>query len=187
MQIFLAYIKKKQYLCSRKGFLKKDSMKKYLIIGLLAVMVLVMTSCSTCDCKHEPTIPCQFNKKTIDLTVYQKEWTFDNDTKQFYAHFDLPELTSDIYNYGNYSLHREYNTGLSTAYQVALPQSLLLSETVTQGSGTSVVYYTQLVDYRVGVGYVEVQVTNSDFYYPTNTQGNLIKPESMVFHLQLIY
>jgi hypothetical protein len=116
------------------------------------------------------------------LTVYQKEWTFDNDTKQFYAHFDLPELTSDIYNYGNYSLHREYNTGNPDAYQVALPQSIFCSEEIDDGQGgTQTLYYTQMVDYRVGVGYVEIQVTNSDFFYPATN------PETMNFHLQLMY
>ena len=43
------------------------------------------------------------------------------------------------------------------------------------------------VDYRIGIGYVEIQVTNSDFYYPSDANNNLIKPEAMVFHLQLIY
>ena len=157
-------------------------MKKYLIIGLLAVMVLGMTSCSTCDCKHEPTIPCQFNKKTIDLIVYQQEWKFDNDTKQFYAHFDLPELTSDIYNYGNYSLHREYNAGTKNAYQVALPESSFRVEEIDDGQGgTQNIYYTQMVDYRVGVEYVEIQVTNSDYFYEA------ANPETMNFRLQLTY
>lgn len=160
-------------------------MKKYAFLCLLAVIAFVQTGCVIHG--NTPTPDCMYHAKTIYLEVKQNEWQYDADNQQFYTHFDVPEITANIYNYGNYSLHREYNTGLSTAYQVALPQSLLLSETVTQDSGTSVVYYTQLVDYRVGVGYVEVQVTNSDFYYPTNTQGNLIKPESMVFHLQLIY
>ena len=159
-------------------------MKKYLLIGLVAMMGLGMMSCSgsSCDCKHEPVLPSQFNKKTIDLVVNQQEWKFDNDTKQFYAHFDLPELTSDIYNYGNYSLHREYNTGKKDAYQVALPESSFRVEEIDDGhGGTQNIYYTQMVDYRVGVEYVEIQVTNSDYSY------GAANPESMVFRLQLTY
>ena len=160
-------------------------MKKYAFICLLALIAFVQTGCVFQGSSTTPD--CKYHAKTIYLEVKQNEWKYDTNNQQFYTHFDVPEITANIYNYGNYSLHREYNTGLNTAYQVALPQSIFMSETVSQGSSTSVVYYTQLVDYVVGVGYVEVQVTNSDFYYPTNTQGNLINPESMVFHLQLIY
>ena len=43
------------------------------------------------------------------------------------------------------------------------------------------VYYTQHIDYRFGVGYVDIQLTNSDYYYEEQN------PESMVFRLQLVY
>ena len=58
----------KQRFCTHK---KSKNMKKYLIIGLLAMMGLGMMSCSgsSCDCQHEPVIPCQFNEKTIDLVA----------------------------------------------------------------------------------------------------------------------
>ena len=154
-------------------------MKKYLFICLMALVAISFTGCVF----NDSTAPeCKFHTKSIYLTVYQKEWQFDNDNQQFFAHFDLPDLTATIYNYGNYSLHREYNTGNPDAYQVALPQSIFCSEAIDDGQGgTQTVYYTQMVDYRVGVGYVEIQVTNSDFFYPATN------PETMNFHLQLMY
>lgn len=160
-------------------------MKKIAILCVLALFAFAQTACVFQTDTHTPD--CKFHTKTIDLVINQNEWKYDSQNRQFYARFDLPEITANIYNYGNYSLHREYNTGLSTAYQVALPESKFMSETVTYTDGSQgEVYYTQLVDYRIGVGYVEIQVTNSDFYY-TNTYGNLIYPESMNFRLQLIY
>ncbi|MBR6116714.1 MAG: hypothetical protein IKP93_04480 [Paludibacteraceae bacterium] len=132
-----------------------------------------------CESKQEP---CQFNKKTIDLVVNQKDWAFDNDTHQFYCHFDIEELTANVYNYGEVSVSREYNSGTKDAYQVALPMSLYMVEEVDDGQGgTSYIYYTQHIDYRVGIGYVEVQLTNSDYAYADE------KPESMIFRLQLTY
>ncbi len=160
-------------------------MKKYAILCVLTLIAFAQTSCIIRN--DTPAPDCKYNAKTVYLEVKQNEWKFDSQNQQFYTRFDVPEITADIYNYGNYSLHREYNTGLNTAYQVALPQSILCMETVTNGNTTTDVYYTQLVDYILGVGYVEIQVTNSDFFYPEDKQGYLINPEAMVFHLQLIY
>jgi hypothetical protein len=151
-------------------------MKKVSFLFVFAALLLVF---SGCESKQEP---CQFHKKTIDLVVNQKDWAFDNDTHQFYCHFDIEELTANVYNYGEVSVSREYNSGTKDAYQVALPMSLYMVEEVDDGQGgTSYIYYTQHIDYRVGIGYVEVQLTNSDYAYADE------KPESMIFRLQLTY
>lgn len=151
-------------------------MKKVSFLFVFAALLLLFTGCES---KQEP---CQFNKKTIDLVVNQKDWSFDNDTHQFYCHFDIEELTANVYNYGEVSVSREYNSGTKDAYQVALPMSLYMVEEVDDGQGgTSYIYYTQHIDYRVGIGYVEVQLTNSDYAYADE------KPESMIFRLQLTY
>jgi len=157
------------------------NMKKYALILLMALVGLSMTGCISVD------TDCKYHAKPIYLEVQSKDWKFDTQNEQFYIRFDVPEITTKVFNDGNYSLHREYNTGTNDVYQVGLPQTLFLWENVTSGNTTQTIYYQQLVDYRVGVGYVEFQVTNSDFYYPSDTHNNLIKPESMVFHLQLIY
>jgi hypothetical protein len=151
-------------------------MKKVSFLFVFAALLLLFTGCES---KQEP---CKFNKKTIDLVVNQKDWAFDNDTHQFYCHFDIEELTANVYNYGEVSVSREYNSGTKDAYQVALPMSLYMVEEVDDGQGgTSYIYYTQHIDYRVGIGYVEVQLTNSDYAYADE------KPESMIFRLQLTY
>ena len=150
--------------------------EKYVILCLLAFMGIVLTGCQN----NEP----QLRKMTIDLEVRQKDWTFDKEANMFFCHFDVPELTNTIYNYGEVSLNREYNTGSKNAYQVALPETTYKSEQLTDSVGNPVdeyAYYQQHVDYAYGIGYVEVFVTISDFIY-----GDY-QPEDMLFRLQMTY
>ena len=155
-------------------------MKKYLFISLLALGALLMTSCE----RNEP----QLKKQSIYLEVPQSDWKYDSDIMQFYVRFSVPEITASIFNYGNYSIHREYNTGTADVCQVGLPQTIFVLLPVENPDGTpGEYYYQQLVDYKIGVGYVEIQVTNSDFLYEEDKLGYLVNPESMMFHLQLTY
>ena len=110
--------------------------------------------------------------------MQQADWQFDEETKQFYYHFEVPEITEDAYNLGQWSISREYNYGTADAYQVALPLSSYMTDTVQV---ESTVNYSQHLDYAVGVGFVEVFLTISDFYYDDFT------PEAMLFRLQLTY
>ena len=58
-----------------------------------------------------------------------------------------------------------------------------MTDTLTSGE---VAYYTQHIDYRLGEGYVEVQLTNSDYMYVYD-KGKIVNPEDMFFRLQLMY
>ncbi len=159
---------------------QKELMKKYVFISMMALVTLVFTGCE----KNEP---CQFHKKTIDLLVNTNEWKFDDDAHQFYVHFNIDLLTANVYDYGEVSISREMKDAQNNPYQVALPMSLFMVETVDDGNGgTTDIFYTQHIDYRVGVGYVEIQLTNSDLAYETNG-SDFVKPESMVFRMQLTY
>ena len=151
-------------------------MKKYLFICLLAVMAVGFTSCES---ENAPK-----NKRTIDLIVKQSAWDFDQSANMFYCHFDVPELTARVYNYGEVSINREYNSGTSNAYQVALPETTYKSEQLTDSVGNPVdeyFYYQQHIDYTYGIGFVEIFCTISDFYYEGFT------PDAMVFRMQLTY
>ena len=156
-------------------------MKKYVFISLMALVTMMFTGCQ----KNEP---CQFNKKTIDLLVSTNDWKFDDVAHQFYVHYTLNEITSDLYTYGSFTLYREMVDDFNKPYLVALPMSLYLAETVDDGNGgTTDIFYTQHIDYRVGVEYVEIQLTNSDWAYDTDEQGSFVSPESMVFRMQIVY
>ena len=150
-------------------------MKKYVFICLMALIGIAMTSCQGNE-------PCKFNKQTVDLSVKQSQWEFDDSANMFYCHFDVPAITANVYDYGEFSIHREYYSGTQKAYQVALPETTYKYEDIDNGDGTySTVYYQQHLDYAIGVGFVEVFCTISDFYYEGFT------PEAMLFRLQLTY
>lgn len=151
-------------------------MKKYLFICLLAVLAVGFTSCES---ENAPK-----HKRTIDLVVKQSAWDFDQSANMFYCHFYVPELTARAYNYGEVSINREYNSGTSNAYQVALPETTYKSEQLTDSVGNPVdeyFYYQQHIDYTYGIGFVEIFCTISDFYYEGFT------PDAMVFRMQLTY
>ncbi len=148
-------------------------MKKYLLIGLVAMMGLGMTGC-TINSSSEPSE--RMHKQTIDLNVKANSWVWDAGANMYYCHFDLPELTSDIYNYAEVSVNREYNTGSSKAYQVALPETTYLTEKVNNQD----YFYQQHIDYAYGVGFVEIFLTFSDYVYDQ-------QPDPMVFRMQLTY
>lgn len=148
-------------------------MKKYLLIGLVAMMGLGMTGC-TINSSSEPSE--RMHKQTIDLNVKASSWIWDAGANMYYCHFDLPELTGDIYNYAEVSINREYNTGSSKAYQVALPETTYLTEKVNNQD----YFYQQHIDYAYGVGFVEIFLTFSDYVYDQ-------QPETMNFRMQLTY
>lgn len=156
-------------------------MKNRILVATLLLALVGLTACKD-NCTCTP-VDCKFHTNTLDLTVMQPDWNFDDETRQYYFHFDVPEITWDIYDYGNWTICREFNYGTANAYQVALPMSVYMSEQVidTIANDTSMVYYTQHIDYRLGCGYVEIQLTNSDYLYSAEN------PEDMHFRLQLIY
>lgn len=142
-------------------------MNRHFIVFIVALTGLVVTGCQS----NAP----QLKKDTIDLVVNQKNWAFDKGTNMYSCFFDVPEITANVYNYGEVSVSHEYNGKTNKAYQVALPETTYLCDSILD---TEVVYYTQYIDFRIGVGYVDIQITNSDYLY---SQEN---PESMLFRLQ---
>lgn len=142
-------------------------MKKHFLLALVCALALV-------GCQNNGS-DCYFHKQTINRTVRQSDWQFDNKGKLFYCYFDVPEITRDVYDKGSWTVYREYNHNTSNAYQAALPMNLFINDTLTEDA---VVYYTQYIDFRIGIGYVEVQLTNSDYLYGEEN------PESMLFRLQ---
>lgn len=148
-------------------------MKKYVFICLLALVAVVFTACNNND---------PLRKKTVDLVVNTNNWEFDNSANMFFCHFNVPEMTAEVYNYGEVSISHEYNPGTQNAYQIALPETVYRQEDLDNGDGTtSPYYYQQHLDYAIGVGFVEIFCTISDFYYKDYT------PDAMLFRMQITY
>lgn len=137
-------------------------MKKLFFIGLLAFVVLGLTSC-----QNNST---GLHKDTRTLVVKANQWYFDEKQNSFFCHFDVPQLTKNVYQYADVSVYREYYHDTEYAYQTVLPETSYYGE------------YEQHVDYTYGVQFVEVFYTISDFYYPSD-----FTPGDMRFRLQLTY
>ena len=146
-------------------------MQNKLILVLLTVIACCFVAC-------DQTTECKYHRDTYDISTAKpnNNWVFDKASREFVSHVNMSVITPFIYNYGNWSLCREFNKGYNDAYQVQLPMSNFKSDTLEENS---VVYYTQYIDYRVGTEYVEIQVTNSDYLYGPE------KPETMAFRLQV--
>ena len=153
-------------------------MRQYVFILVCLLGSMLLTGCvvngSSCTCKS----------KTISLPVASQDWQYDSEMQRFYCHFKLSEITSTVYEKGQWTINREYNTGTKNAYMVALPESVFKTEVLSNGS---IIYYTQHIDYAVGIGWVEITLTNSDYGYDQDQQGYLIAPESMQFLMQIDY
>ena len=137
---------------------------------------IVLTGCQ----RNEP----QMQKKTIDLKVNKSEWVFDNNLGFYYCQFDVPELTSNVYNYGEVSVSREYNSGTADMYQRPLPLTDYKREQLVDSAGKPIdeyVNYQEHIEYLHGPGFVEIDLTISDFIYDG------FVPDAMLFRLQLTY
>ena len=149
-------------------------MKKIIISCLIALVGFSLTGCVVKN--TEPT--CYFHQKTIDLVCNADEWSFDNTLNMYYCRFTVDALTKDVYNYGEISINREYNSGTTNAYQIPLPETTYMVEQ----DGDNTFYYAQHVDYIYGVGYITIYFTMSDYFYPSN-----FTPGALVFRAQLTY
>ena len=137
-----------------------------------AVMVCVLVGFSSCNYYPKETV-YESNFKTLDLRVDANQWLFSQDGDYYYCTFNVPELTSQIYNYGVVSCYREYNKGTTNAYQLPLPQTI---HNVDAGNGA---LYTSTIDFSFAVGLVEIVLTNNDFAY--------YAPEGMDFRLNMVW
>jgi hypothetical protein len=147
-------------------------MKKYVFICLLAILAIGFTSC------NKDSVP--FHKETIDLVVKADNWEFDEEANMFFCRFEVPSLTEKVYNFGEVSVSREYNTGTPKAYQVILPETTYQAVDLDNGDGTTTpYYYQQHIDYATAIGFIDIFCTISDFYY------NDFNPGNMLFRLQM--
>ena len=149
----------------------KTMMKKCVFLALMAVVLIGLSSCT--EVVNEP---CQFNKVNVDFRVPQSAWAFDETNGWYCYYYETNKITAYIYDYGSWTMSHEYNPGTKDAFLIQLPEFRFLQD---EGTGD---FYTQRIDYEVGVGYVMVYVTNSDYAYEPGW-----KPDEMYFHMQITY
>ena len=158
-------------------------MRKYVFISLIMLVAAFTTGCK------DNSSPAYCTSEIVDLTVFPKDWQFDENELQFFCHCWMPEITWKVYDYGTWSVNREFYKGYDDAYQVRLPMSEYRHDTI----GGTVYLYTHHLDYRVGPGYIDLQITDSDFPYPYDPATGKYDPseffptDTMDFHIHLIY
>ena len=143
-------------------------MKKYLFIATLMLAMLGLTSCENSS---------SLSSETWDLIVKQADWKWDANNEQYYYHFDVPEITANVLKFGTVTVSHVYNYDTQDVYLAALPESIYC--TYTEGGETK--YYTQHIEALIGLKWVEIVLTNSDYIYDSQ------KPSTMRFRMQVLY
>ena len=149
----------------------KTMMKKGVFFALIVVVAVGLNSCT-----KVVNEPCQFNKVNVDFRVPQNAWAFDETNGWYCYYYETNKITAYIYDYGSWTMSHEYNPGTKDAFLIQLPEFRFIQD---EGTGD---FYTQRTDYEVGVGYVMVYVTNSDYAYEPGW-----KPDEIYFHMQITY
>lgn len=135
-------------------------MKKTLFLLLLPFFIL------SCTVNEDNT-----EVRTVNLTVKQSDWVehVDNNGKNRYysASFNMPEITSFIYDYGNVQTYIYVNNA-----QQILPYVRHFEDAVGN-------LWTRTVDFDYSPGNLIVYVTNSDFIKDL--------PETMSFRVVILW
>ncbi|MDD3080482.1 MAG: hypothetical protein PHH37_15460 [Paludibacter sp.] len=120
-------------------------MKKLLFLLTLPILML------SCTFYGDDT-----NIDTVNLSVKQNEWTENFDTnglRYYYASFNMPEITSNVYYNGSIQV---YLISGAEASQKVLPYVRHYEDV----NGTR---WTRTIDYDFVTGNLMIYVTNSDF------------------------
>lgn len=155
-------------------------MKKILFICMIA---------STLIGCNNTTIYDGTKLKTINVIVKASDWKYtqqgDNDqfnNNYFYAGLDLPEITEEVFDYGQVKAYAVYDRmSLSKARKHLLPYVLHVEEL---SSTNEWIFYTQTIDFTYGIGWAEFNFRMSDFAYEENLT---INPPAMEFDIVITY
>jgi hypothetical protein len=120
------------------------------------------------------------NWKIVDLEITQWDYSGFADNNYFFAKYDVPALTSFVFTDGNvngYILMTENGQQIQHSLPYVLPIE------VVDDQGTAY-FYSRTIDFVYGVGFVQIEVRDSDFEYEVNDQ---LKPDAMNFRIVMTY
>ena len=142
---------------------------KHLLKSIAVLGALVLAA--SCTTKEYYLESCQ----SYDLNVRNGMWVANTDElggTYYSCQFDVPDLTSDIYNFGLVTCYVDYDGA-----QQQLPCVRHCHQLEEDEYGEYDYQWTETTDFEFSVGSVTVYFTASDFY------GEL--PASMLFRLVL--
>ena len=150
-----------------------NDMRKALFF-LFSVLVL-------CACRGPKGDPGEgVNWKIVDVNVSQWDYSQYSDNNYFFAKFSVPALTSFVFTDGNVQAY-VYLSENGETIQHPLPYTLPKEDIDNQGNPY---FYTEVVDFVYGVGWVQFEVRATDFAYEVNPQ---INPAKMDFRIVMTY
>lgn len=155
-------------------------MKKILLVFSIA---LVVVGCNLTHVDQDSAI-----LKTIKIKVRAKEWLYTqqgNDDQYnnnyFYAVVNMPEITENVFDYGEVKAYAVFNRNSPTyARKHLLPYVLHVEEPTNTGDW---LYFTETYDFIYGIGWAEFNFRTSDFAYEDNVN---INPPAMEFDVVII-
>ncbi len=127
--------------------------------------------------------------KTISVRVNASEWQYTQqgtsdqfNNNYFYAVVDMPEITEQVFDYGEVKAYVVYDRmDYYYARKHLLPYVLHVEEPTDEGDW---LFYTQTIDFTYGIGWAEFNFRMSDFAYEENTT---INPSDMEFDIIISY
>lgn len=147
-------------------------MKKYLFLLLCSLTIVGCTTQNVTEVVY---------KSTTTSYVYQvDQWNYTDYVNQgspyannfFYARAEFPELTADVYRNADIQVYRVHD-----GYQHVLPEVQHYEEQLDANTWN---FFTQTVDCIYGPGWIEFDVTHSDFQYESDVT---YAPEVMQFRV----
>ena len=155
-------------------------MKKILFGSLMLLFMLGLVSCEKEQIK---------STKSYQYTVFRENWYYSDYTDPegrpyasnfFYAQINIPELTQDIANNGSVQVYRIIND-----VQHMLPLVQHREELTGTDPDTGELlynYYTETINFCYGAGWIEIDLTQSDFFYEDDVTYT---PDAMLFRVVL--
>ena len=132
----------------------------------LCLVLIAMASCEENNYVTRPTTttsPDNMSRRIIDLQVDERDWKYSNkpDNNYYFATFNIPELTKEVYDNGIISIYVEYQNPDGT-YTMGLMPAVYHKEEFDQEGNQ--ILYTLTLDAEYSVGQVTVIATSSDFF-----------------------
>lgn len=118
------------------------------------------------------------NWKIADLDVDKWDYTNFSDNNYFFAKYDVPALSSYVFTDGNVQVYLVENNS-QRVLPFVRPQYEILSDKTLN-------FFTRTIDAHFGIGWVQVEVRDSDFEYEV-PESQIPDPNPMKFRVVMTW
>ena len=152
-------------------------MKKSFVFLLAAAATLV-------GCDYSTTV-IGSTQQVVNVVVNASDWQYTGKNSDesaynnnfFFAYVRVPEITENVFDYGEVQAYIVYDRNTQDPMQHLLPYVRHYEEQLPDSSWS---YYTETVDCTFGIGWVQFNYRASDFAYEDNVN---INPVAMDFRI----